>query len=265
MHPGTATLIHFSPTGTTRKILEAIAEGMGTPATKRIDITLPSSESVTPALPAGCAIIGVPVYGGRVPLLAAKRLSRINGNGIPAVLVAVYGNRAYDDALLELLHLAGERGFVPVASGAFIGEHSFSAGDTPIAPGRPDGDDLVKARAFGERVIKKLKSGPGIPPLAAHVIPGSVPHKEHLPNAGITPRVDTALCTLCGICETVCPSGTISFSGEVSFTPGNCILCHACVKSCPERALAFEAPGIRQTAEKISALCAKRREPEYFL
>jgi len=33
MKPGTVALIHFSPTGTTRRILEAIAEGMGTPGT----------------------------------------------------------------------------------------------------------------------------------------------------------------------------------------------------------------------------------------
>ena len=40
----------------------------------------------------------------------------------PAVLVVVYGNRAYDDALLELSDIATGAGFVPLAAGAFVGE-----------------------------------------------------------------------------------------------------------------------------------------------
>ncbi len=265
MKPFTVTLIHFSPTGTTRRILEAIAEGMGTPAAERIDITLPSHGSGLLHPSSGCAIIGVPVYGGRVPPLAVKRLSSVSGNGIPAVLVAVYGNRAWDDALLELMLLASDRGFVPVACGAFIGEHSFSGDDTPIAPGRPDNDDIATARAFGERVLEKLKGGNAVTPLSADAIPGNLPHRDHLPNAGVTPRVDATLCTLCGICETVCPSETIAFDGAVTFHPGNCILCHACVKSCPEGALAFAEQGLRDLAKKLQALCAKRREPELFI
>ena len=83
-------------------------------------------------------------------------MRRVKGDGTPAVLVVVYGNREFEDALIELRDLMVEQGFRPVAGAAFIGEHSFSNDATPIALGRPDAEDLVKARAFGEEVRTTL-------------------------------------------------------------------------------------------------------------
>ena len=82
------------------------------------------------------------MYGGRLPADAVKRLSNLKGHNTPAVIVVVYGNREYEDALLELNDLAIEAGFKPVAAGAFIGEHSYSNKDSPIAHGRPDEKDI---------------------------------------------------------------------------------------------------------------------------
>ena len=47
------------------------------------------------------AIVVVPVYGGHVAPLAMERLRNIRGLDAPTVLVAVYGNRAYEKALME--------------------------------------------------------------------------------------------------------------------------------------------------------------------
>lgn len=66
----------------------------------------------------------------------------------------MYGNREYEDALLELNNIVVEAGFQPVAGGAFIDEHSFENDSTPIAKGRPDIKDLQKATEFG-RTIRK--------------------------------------------------------------------------------------------------------------
>lgn len=52
-----------------------------------------------------------------------------------------------------------ERGFNPVAAGAFVSEHSYSTGETPIAAGRPDADDMKAAEEFGRQVGEKLASG----------------------------------------------------------------------------------------------------------
>jgi flavodoxin len=120
-------LIYFSPTGTTQKVLEAVARGLGAAHIERLDLT---RQETTPAdireIRDAFAIIGTPVYAGRVPLKAVEALQLIRARNTPAVVVAVYGNRAYDDALLELADIAKKGGYKTVAAGAFIGEHSFS-------------------------------------------------------------------------------------------------------------------------------------------
>lgn len=51
----------------------------------------------------------MPVYAGRVPALAVERLKGIKTSGVKCVIVAVYGNRAYEDALVEMQDVATER------------------------------------------------------------------------------------------------------------------------------------------------------------
>lgn len=101
-------------------------------------------------------VVAVPVYGGRVAETAVERLRNFRADQAPVVPVVVYGNRDYEDALLELSDLLKEKGFVPVAAAAFIGEHSFSRPDMPVAAGRPDEEDLRKAMAFGLQIREYL-------------------------------------------------------------------------------------------------------------
>ena len=117
-------LIYFSPTGTTRKVLEGIAGGITVEEAEHIDLTLPEGARQTiPPFSTELVIIGAPVYGGRLPVDAIERFKQLKADKTPAVLIVVYGNREYEDALLELKHLAVELGFNPIAGGAFIGEH----------------------------------------------------------------------------------------------------------------------------------------------
>lgn len=120
------------------------------------------------ALSAGAvAVIAAPVYGGHVAPTAAKRLETLRGSGTPAVVIAVYGNRAFEKAAAELAALAARQGFVPVAAAAFVGEHSYSTPETPVAAGRPDAQDLARAAEFGAAVRKKLAAGTPAPVDAA--------------------------------------------------------------------------------------------------
>lgn len=75
--------------------------------------------------PDDLVLFGVPVYGGRIPSPAVQTLRRMQGSRTPAVLVAAYGNREYDDALLELADIAAANGFIPFAAAALIAEHSI--------------------------------------------------------------------------------------------------------------------------------------------
>lgn len=259
-------LICFSPTGTTRKVVEGIAQGTGAAAVEHFDLTPPDAETGRfDEVRDGLAIIGSPVYTGRVPANAASRLRRIRGNGTPAVIVVVYGNRAYEDALLELRDLAVEAGFIPVAAGAFIGEHSFSSDDTPIAAGRPDAEDLKKAREFGKIVSEKIINGP-LPDRNRRLsVPGNFPYRERGLLPAISPVTNESLCEKCQECAAACPTAAITIGDTVSTDPGVCIKCCACVKVCSTGARTMEDPRMKQVAGKLSVNCAVRKEPETYI
>lgn len=82
--------------------------------------------------PEEVALIAVPSYSGRVPTVAAARLAAMHGNGARAVLLCVYGNRAYEDTLVELRDKASGAGFKVIAAVAAVAEHQSPA-NTPRA------------------------------------------------------------------------------------------------------------------------------------
>lgn len=255
-------LVYYSPTGSSRKIAEAVAGGLGR-AHGNMDLTSPDVKPIAIDRDE-LAVFAVPVYGGRVPVTAAKRLTTVRGEGGPAVILVVYGNRAFEDALVELKDIAVGQGFRPVAAAAFIGEHSFSTGDTPIARGRPDDADLMKAAAFGVQVKRKLGTIKGeIPDLS---VPGNRPYKERAsPSEGMSPETDPTTCILCGACAKACPTEAITVTDVVITSKDRCTRCTACVKACPTGARAWVHPGVKKTATWLHTSFGDRKEPETFL
>lgn len=259
-------LVCFSPTGTTQKIVEAIGRGLGLPVTERLDLTPPGGLAPAASPKDVLTVLGAPVYAGRLPAEAVKRLRRLRGLGGPAVLVVVYGNRAFEDALLELRDLAMELGFVPLAGGAFIGEHSFSTPETPVASGRPDAADVGIAGDFGRAAADKLNRLAGLETFAPLAVPGNTPYRESGLSGGVAPRTVKALCQACGQCVTACPVGAIRLDEtEVITDAARCIRCCACVKGCPSGARVMDDAKIRATAQRLTTNCRTRREPETFL
>jgi ferredoxin len=259
-------LIYFSPTRTTKTTLMAIAEGLGAERVEHLDLTTADAESREfEKVDNTLVIIGTPVYGGRVPLIALQRLQALQARGTPAGIVVVYGNRAYEDALLELKHLVAEAGFIPVAAAACIGEHSLASETTPLAIGRPDSQDLGKAKEFGRAIREKVE---GIGTLAAAPpveVPGNFPYKERGERRNVSPVTRKASCVSCGKCVALCPMGAITMEDSAVSDPNACIRCCACVKDCPEGARVLEDPASRELAEKLSMNCKARKEPEVFL
>jgi len=261
-----ARLVYFSPTKTTQKILEGIAQGTAIGKIEHLDLTPPEAKIPGPdEVQDELVLLGVPVYGGRVPLAAVPRLQRLKANRTPAVIVVVYGNREFEDALLELKDLARESGFIPVAGGAFIGEHSFANDTAPIATGRPDPEDLIKAKEFGMKIREKLKGIDSIDEVSQIEVPGNSPYKERRKPAEISSSTIEDLCTLCGTCASVCPVAAITVEETVETGKLACILCCACVKNCPTGARVMEEPMIKQMAEWLSTNCQIRKEPEIFV
>lgn len=258
----TIYLITFSPTQTTRKIVERVARGLGPNNIEELDLTSPQARTANfDKLETGLAIIGAPVYAGRIPPECVRRLRRVHAKGVPAVIVVLYGNREYDDALVELRDLAAEAGFHPIAGAAFIGEHSYSSEDKPIAAGRPDSDDLKCAEEFGKEVAQLLETGQ--PELVQ--VPGNVPYKEYRGPSGVSPDTDHDLCSLCGSCIEICPAAAIRITETLETDKTLCLLCNACAKNCPNAARFVEVPRVKEVTEWLYRNCQNRKEPEYFL
>ena len=121
---------YFSATNTTKKVVTQIARRLSqqTACPMEIyDFTHPQARKTPKAFaPGDLVVFGTPVYAGRVPNLLIRFVAAVQGNGALAVPVACYGNRNYDDALMELRNTLEAGGFHTVAGGAFSCQHAFS-------------------------------------------------------------------------------------------------------------------------------------------
>jgi ferredoxin/flavodoxin len=267
------TCVYFSPTGTTKVIVENIAKGMQAKRIESVDFTKRSQRNKH-VFGNEIVILGVPVYYGRVPEEVTARLAAFTAKQTPVVLVVVYGNRAFDDALKELYDIAAARGFVPVAAAAFIGEHSYSSSAYPIAQGRPDESDLEKARAFGGIIREKLLQLESPEKANIITVPGNFPYvemktlnliKEARKTTSFAPETDTNLCTCCGKCAEVCPTGAISPEEPYTTDKWQCIICHACLKICTAGARQMKNESFDAKVKWLYDMCQPRKEPEWYL
>lgn len=265
-------LVYFSPTGSTKRIIEEIAKGIEAPI-GQVDLTRPEAKNRDyEDFGDELAIIGSPVYAGRIPVEAIRRLRRLRAHNTPAVTLVVYGNRAYEDALIELTDLVSELGFKPIAGGAFIAEHSFSTPEVPIAEGRPDGSDLEKAREFGAKIKEKLLAAKNVGDISPVTVPGIRPYRDEFrksraakpgtePAAPITKQ---DLCTRCGKCAEVCPNEAITIGSTIETRRDACIRCYACIKNCPTGARVMVHPFFAREAKWLHDDFPDRKEPETF-
>lgn len=112
---GTVRAVSFSPTGSTRRVLRSIAAGIGAARVQEDSLDRPAWREAGVQVGADeLLLVGMPVYAGRVPGLFHGGLP-VRGTG-DAVCVVSYGNRAYEDALSELVGLTRRAGFRVVAA-----------------------------------------------------------------------------------------------------------------------------------------------------
>ena len=267
--------VYFSATDTTKKTVLTIADEAARllgAEREDYDFTLPGMrENGFAAGKDDLVIFGTPVYAGRVPKVLLKYLATIQGNGALAVPVVLFGNRNFDDGLIELRDILENTGFHTVAAAAFVGEHSFSK---TLAAGRPDADDMKEALAFAGKVAEKVKGLPeGEAPAPVEV--EGVPHPyrgyyqpRDRKGVSIDIRKVKSLvsdaCDDCKICADVCPMGSISHENVREYT-GICIKCGACIKKCPKQARYYEDEGYLYHQHELEEGYTRRAAISLFL
>ncbi len=248
------TLIYFSPTGGVEKYAVGLGEKLGS-IKNNIEVS-EKNWSKTQFEASDLVIVAGPVFGGRIPPYMTEKMAEFSGRNTPAVTMAVYGNRDYEDALLELNDICREQGFDVIASCAVISEHSIVR---QVAKGRPDKADFEEISEFAEKVLEKLASGS----MSAPEVPGNRPYTKWN-STNFVPLV-TGDCKKCGICAEKCPTQAIDYEDTAAADVTKCMLCGRCIAVCPEKARAL--PNQIQAAlnDKLISLKDVRKDNEFFL
>lgn len=241
----------FSPSDTTRKYAKAMTDAFGGES-QLIDLTHGSCEIESELIDGDTVLLISPVYAGRIPALAADLFRQIDGHGMRAIVAVVYGNRDYDDALLELADIAVNDGFDVIAAGAFIAQHCIFP---KVANGRPDTSDMAVAADFMERAKESDN-------LDISTIKGNRPYKK--PGAvPLQPQTDENECLSCGVCARECPTGAID-PVTLATDKNKCITCCRCIAVCGSHARKFKGVKYATVSKIFCTQNSKRRGPELF-
>ncbi len=268
--------VYFSCTGTTEKIVTKIAENIAEGLTPgrdftTFDFTLPEARKMTHEFKEGeLVIFGVPTYAGRVPNVLLSYIREcIRADGAAAVPVVTFGNRDFDDSLIELEELLVGDGLKPVAAAAFSCEHAFSY---ELNAGRPDEADMKAAVRFAVDAAVKIKTMSAEQASPVRVKGHPIVRPYYTPRDRNGEAIDIRKvkpvtgeeCDRCGICAEVCPMGSIPADDPAKCT-GICIKCGACVKKCPKKCKTFTDENYLYHMHELEERYKERKEPEFFL
>ena len=215
-------IFYFSPCGGTKSVADIISKELG---------DAPMQELTTPSMNTAIdhdtlTFFCFPVYGGRIPKPMYDRMKIISGDKTPCVPVAVFGNRAVDDALLEMSELAGKYGFVTVAGCEMVAPHSIDPAVRRRPPRRKPTRQSCMSFSKGSRLCRKLQP-------RQNARRPQLRQAKRRPSLPLYPMASKE-CIGCGICEKYCPAGAIK-GKHMRTVPTKCISCMRCVSNVLDR------------------------------
>ena len=255
--------LYFSPTHGTEKIVNAVADAVA--ASEVLDLNRTSFDSRWSGAKlreGDFAIIGLPIYYGRVPRIMVEFFRSIEAKNVPAALVMSYGNRGVDDALLEMKDICTEKGFLPVSAGAFVGQHSFTE---KMGRGRPNTEDLKMATEFGAasaELVRKAASVEDLKALSLEV-PGAFPYRPAT-DIPVAPSTDMDKCNGCMLCQQECPVQAINPLDPSDIDGWRCLDCARCIQSCPQGAKALTFPALQEKITIMEAMFTAPKENQLY-
>lgn len=250
------TKIIFSPTGGTKKCADIVSTALGG-EWNTIDLTDPQFDASQYSFALeDVVVIAVPSFGGRVPDIAVKQIKLLKGNRARAILLCAFGNRAYDDTLLELRNAAMDAGFSCYAALSAVAQHSIMP---QFGANRPDEADIQELTEFAKQINEKL----GQPLFEDLNVPGNAAYREYN-GVPLKPKANSS-CKKCGLCAQKCPVQAIDPLHPKKTDVDKCISCMQCVAICPQKARNVSKLKVGLAAFKMKKNCHDRKANELYL
>ena len=246
-------IVYFSPANHTERVCTHLQHIFPSPLLH--NVTAHASTFQEDLSSQDFCIFAVPSFGGRIPAIALEKFQNVHGHQTPCLLVVTYGNRAYEDTLIELYDFTKHQGFVPVGAMAVICEHSIMH---VYGAGRPDYEDQKQIDQYINRLLDQLIHDT----VQEITVPGNHSYKE-LKTLPMTPKANKS-CIQCGICATECPVEAIDSAHPEKTNKDKCISCMRCITVCPQHARALNPILIKGAAMKLKKACETRKENEFY-
>ncbi len=266
--------VFFSPVGKTKETVLGIAKEISAYLGKPMEpfnFTPPQNrQGIKEYKKTDFVVFGTPVYAGRIPnKLLSYVQNGFTGHGALALPVVTFGNRSFDNGLIELRNELENNGFHTIAGAAVSTSHAFS---DKISPNRPDEQDWESLRSFARLAAKKALDLEEIPQPVQ--VPGENILTHYYTPLGTDgkpvsflkakPQTKLDVCTHCGVCVAACPMGSISKEDPAS-VPGICIKCQACIQKCPSKAKYFDDEAFLSHVAMLEQNYTNRHENGLFI